>query len=62
MFNDHKVINLNNLNNIFIDKCKEIDHINKLGFFCKDNNTLCCASCIIKTKDTDSILVAIFVI
>jgi len=51
MFNDHKVINLNNLNDIFIDKCKEIDHINKLEFYCKDHNTLCCASCITKIKD-----------
>ena len=51
MFNDHKVINLNNLNNIFIDKCKEIDHINKLEFFSKDHNTLCCTSCIAKIKD-----------
>ena len=48
MFNDHKVINLNNLNNIFIDKCKEIDHINKLEFFFKDHNPLCCTA---KIKD-----------
>ena len=51
MFNDHIVINLNNLNDIFIDKCKEIDHINKLEFYCKDHNTLCCASCITKIKE-----------
>ena len=44
IFEDHKLINLNNLNEIFIDKCKEYNHNCKLEFFCKEHNTLCCAN------------------
>ena len=51
IFDDHKTINLNNLNDIFIDICKENNHINKLEFYCKVHNTLCCCGCITKIKE-----------
>ena len=52
IFEEHKIINLNNdLNNIFIDLCKQKNHNYKFEFFCKTHNTLCCLSCISKLKD-----------
>ena len=51
LFDDHKAIKLNNKNDIFIDKCKENNHINKLEFFCKNHNSLCCGLCITKIKE-----------
>ena len=35
---------------IFTGFCNEISHTNKLEYFCKDHNQLCCAECIIKIK------------
>ena len=40
IFEEHKAINLNNSNDIFIDKCKENNHINKLEFYCKKHNIM----------------------
>ena len=51
MFMDHKIINLNKLDEVFIDKCKEDNHNDKLEFLCKDHNILCCACCITKIKE-----------
>ena len=51
MFEDHLTINLNNSNDIFIDICKENNHKNKLEFYCRVHNTLCCSSCIAKIKE-----------
>ena len=51
LFDNHKPINLNNSNEIFIDICKENNHINKLEFYCKVHNTLCCCGCITKIKE-----------
>ena len=51
ILDDHKIINLNKLDEVFIDKCKEDNHINKLEFFCKDHNILCCLGCIAKIKE-----------
>ena len=51
LFEEHKTTNLNNINDIFIETCKEKNHITKLEFFCKEHNTLCCVSCISKLKD-----------
>ena len=48
---NHNLILLDNeLNEIFIDICKEDAHNNKLDFFCKNHNTLCCVSCLCKFK------------
>ena len=51
LFDDHKAINLNNSNEIFIDTCKENNHINKLEFYCKVHNSLCCLACISRFKE-----------
>ena len=51
ILNDHKTINLNKLDEVFIDKCKEDNHNCKLEFFCKDHNTLCCSACVSKIKE-----------
>ena len=51
MFKDHKTINLNEKNEIFIDKCKEENHPCKLEYFCKEHNVLCCALYTCKFKE-----------
>ena len=51
LLEEHRTINLNNLDDIFIDKCKENNHINKLEFYCKKHNILCCGLCITKIKE-----------
>ena len=51
MFFDHKTINMNEKNEIFIDKCKEENHNDKLEFYCKEHNILCCAACTSKIKN-----------
>ena len=51
LLEDHKVINLNEKNEIFIDKCKEKNHPCKLEFYCKEHNILCCLGCISKIKE-----------
>ena len=48
---NHKIINLNQLDEVFIDKCKEDNHNDKLEFFCKDHNILCCGFCITKIEE-----------
>ena len=40
MFEDHKAINLNQKIEIFIDKCREQNHNDKLEFYCKVHNIL----------------------
>ena len=47
---DHEVIDLNQKNEIFIDKCKVENHNDKLEFYCKEHNTLCCVACTSKIK------------
>ena len=51
IFDDHKSINLNNSDELFIETCKENNHNNNLEFYCKVHNTLCCAACITKLKE-----------
>ena len=38
LLENHKIINLNKLDEIFIDKCQEENHNDKLEFFCKDRS------------------------
>ena len=46
LFEDHQQINIeNNLSEIFIDTCKENGHNNKLEFYCRNHNILCCIYC-----------------
>ena len=48
----HNIINLdkNNKEEIFTGICKEINHKDKLKFYCKNHNELCCAACITKLE------------
>ena len=50
LHDDHNLINLKDLNQILIDICKHQGHDNKLEFYCKTHNTLCCSKCICKVK------------
>ena len=48
----HHKYNLNeNINDIFTGICKEEGHKEKLDFFCKSHNQLCCAACLSKIKE-----------
>jgi len=48
LFKNHNSNNLNKDEEIFTGYCKEKDHPNKLEFFCKNHNVLCCAACLCK--------------
>ena len=51
LFKNHFTNNLDkNQNEIFTGYCKEKDHFNKLKYYCKNHNQLCCAACITKIK------------
>ena len=51
LFGDHNSFNSNiNINEIFTGNCKEIEHNNKLKYYCKNHNILCCEACITKIK------------
>ena len=47
-FKNHHPFNLNKEDEIFTGFCKEKNHPNKLEYFCKTHNQLCCAACIAK--------------
>ena len=44
-------IRLKDGKDIFINACQKENHFDKLEFYCKDHNTLCCACCITKIKE-----------
>ncbi len=46
----HKYTLDQDIKSIFTGFCKEENHLDKLEFFCKTHNQLCCASCIVKIK------------
>ena len=50
LFETHKVIDLKKINEEFINTCKEKGHIDKLEFYCKNHNILCCVACNSKIK------------
>ena len=51
LFQSHVPYNINkNKNDIFIGICTEKGHNNKIEYFCKNHNQLCCDACIIKIK------------
>ena len=50
-FKNHKVYDINNEEEIFTGYCQEKDHPNKLKYFCKTHNKLCCAVCIVKINE-----------
>ena len=51
MDEEHKVIDINQKNEIFIDKCKEENHNAKLEYYCIEHNILCCVACLCKIKE-----------
>ena len=55
LFLNHHLIDLSGENvNIFDWFCKEENHSNKLEYFCKTHNILCCLSCIGKEPNTEN--------
>ena len=51
LFHNHKLYKLDkDLNDIFTGFCLEENHLDKLKYFCKNHNKLCCAACIAKIK------------
>ena len=51
LFPNHQTFNSEkDINEIFTGFCKEEEHSNKLEFFCKNHNQLCCGMCIAKIK------------
>ena len=55
IFPNHKIYNINeDLNQIFTGICKEKNHSNKLNYFCKTHNVLCCAECISPITEKDN--------
>ena len=51
LFEDHHQYNINKeINNIFVEICKEENHPNKLEYYCKNHNQLCCLCCSSKIK------------
>ena len=56
LFKKHNKINLDkndDLSEIFTGFCKEKNHFDKLDYYCKTHNKLCCAGCISKLKIKD---------
>ena len=51
LFKNHHLYNLNKEDEIFTGFCKEKGHQNKLRYFCKNHNQLCCAVCIAKLNE-----------
>ena len=51
LFLNHHLIKLDkDIKNIFTGFCKYDNHNQKLKYFCKDHNELCCGLCITKIK------------
>ena len=50
-FKNHKIFKLNKDEELFTGFCKEKNHPNKLEYFCKDHNQLCCAACLCKINE-----------
>ena len=51
LFKAHKLYKIDiDINEIFTGFCEENNHLEKLEYFCKTHNKLCCSSCIVKIK------------
>ena len=56
LFKNHNKISLDknkDISEIFTGFCKEKNHLDKLDYFCKTHNILCCSGCISKIKLKD---------
>ena len=51
LFKNHHPYNANIEEEIFTGFCKEKNHYNKLDYFCKNHNQLCCVTCIAKLNE-----------
>jgi len=51
LFKNHHPYKLNKEDEVFTGICKEKGHPNKLKYFCKNHNQLCCAACISKINE-----------
>jgi len=52
LIENHHLINIDeNKKDVFTGYCSELNHPNKLNYFCKNHNKLCCAACIAKIND-----------
>ena len=47
----HHPYKLNKVDEVFTGICKEKGHTDKLKYFCKNHNQLCCAACIAKINE-----------
>ena len=55
LFENHNLLNINAvLQNIFNGFCNVKNHFQKLEYFCKTHNQLCCAACIAKIKNKEN--------
>ena len=51
LFQKHHQVKIDkDINLIFTGFCKEKNHLEKIEYFCKTHNKLCCSSCISKIK------------
>ena len=48
---NHQAYKLNKEEEIFTGYCQDKNHPNKLEYFCKNHNQLCCAACIAKINE-----------
>ena len=51
LFKNHHSYNIDKDEEIFTGFCQEKNHPNKLEYFCKVHNKLCCAACLCKVDD-----------
>ena len=52
LFQDHNLYKVDqDIKNIFTGYCKNENHPNKLEYFCKSHNELCCAACLCKLDE-----------
>ena len=52
LLKNHRSYNLDkDIADIFTGFCNEENHFEKLDYFCRNHNKLCCASCIVKFKN-----------
>ena len=51
LLKNHNSYNILNPDQIFTGICQEKNHFNKLEYFCKSHNKLCCVKCLCKLNE-----------